>query len=686
MNLVWFWIVPVSRGSVTDGNSGIQVRSKISGTQTRVAIVGGGPGGIATAFWLTSTQALRDRFHVTLWTRGWRLGGKGATGRNAAQHNRIEEHGLHLWLGFYQDSFRTMREAFAELGPDAKGIFTSVEQAFLPVYQAAFMQRDGPGDPPSYLPWIINFPQRPGCPGNVPPSPQVVRAILEWLHNHLQQRLVPSVGNDASDAILRKLEDIMQARDDPPLDAANTVLAVVQELLDIAQVAATGLPSDLGRTVRRDLLLANLAVSFGRGYIADIASHENEDAAYDELNVLEFREWLRRHRAWESSLACAPLQGIYDLAFAYPNGDATDPLNGAIAAGIAVQLLVHMLLLYQDAPLWKMSAGMGETVFTPLYDVLQTRGVVVNFFHALEDVVPTADGANIGALQLRRQAVVANPPYQPFVTVKDLRCWSSEPDWTQLVKGEALKTAGVRFEATEDTTGTSFSLVLDRDFDAVVLAVPPDVLKLVTPKLSERNANWAAMLDNASCIATQAFQLWLSSPSAELGFPAQPPPPLTAYREPYATWSDMSHLLPREAWPDAGAPRSISYHCGPMVSGAPVPPPVGDGQAEIQAETWLTVSAAGLWPGLSQTHGELNDLIVSAYFRANTDPSERYALVLPGSIKFRMAPGGSPFANLYLAGDWTRTLVSGGCFENAVQSGMMAAEAISDVRLRVGDT
>jgi uncharacterized protein with NAD-binding domain and iron-sulfur cluster len=660
--------------------------SEVSGTKTRVAIIGGGPGGIATAFWLTSTRTLRDRFDVTLWTRGWRLGGKGATGRNATQHNRIEEHGLHLWLGFYEDSFRTMRQAFAELGPDAKGIFTSVEQAFSPVYQAAFMQRDGPGDPPSYLPWVITFPQRAGCPGDVPPEPQVIRAILEWLHDHLQQRVMPSVGVNGSDAILTKLEDIAQAPAESLLEAARIVLDLVQELLGIARVTATALPSDLGRTVRRDLMLANLAVSFGFGYIRDIASHDDEGAAHDALNEMEFRQWLASHGAWETSLACAPLQGIYDLAFAYPNGDATDPLNGAMAAGISVQLLVHLLLLYQDAPLWKMSAGMGETVFTPLYDVLQARGVVVNFFHALEDVVPIADGAKIGALQLRRQAVVARPPYQPFVTVKDLRCWPSEPDWTQLVGWEVLKSAGVRFEATEDTTGTSFSLLLDRDFDEVVLAVPPDVLKLVTPKLSERNADWAAMLDNASCIATQAFQLWFSSASAELGFPAQPPPPLTAYREPYATWADMSHLLPREEWPDAVAPRSISYHCGPMVSSAPAAPRVGDGQAKTQAETWLAVSAADLWPGLSHTHGDLNDLIISAYFRANTDPSERYALVLPGSIKFRMAPGARPFANLYLAGDWTRTLVSGGCFENAVQSGMMAAEAISGVGRRAGGT
>lgn len=656
-----------------------------SDTRIRVAIIGGGPGGIATAFWLTSTPALRDRFAVTLWTRGWRLGGKGATGRNTAEHNRIEEHGLHLWLGFYEDSFRTMNETFAALAPDATGTFKNVEEAFEPVYQAAFMERDGPGDPPSYLPWIVTFPRNPGAPGDPPQRPLVLRAILEWLHQHLERNIMSNVAVSGTSGIMLKLANVAPTSSDPLLaEMVRIVLHAVQELLDFAREATATDHTDLGRIIRRDLILANLAVSFARGYIDDIVSNEDEVAAYDAINELEFRLWLGRHGAWQMSLACAPLQGIYELAFAYPNGDATNPLNGAIAAGIGVQLLVHMLLLYQNAPLWKMSAGMGETVFTPLYDVLQSRGAAINFFYALEDVAPTADGTKIGALRVRRQAVAAHPPYDPFVTVNNLRCWSSEPDWCQLVDGSMLKQSGVRFEATEDTTGISFTLLLDRDFDKVVLAVPPDILKLVTPKLCAQHAGWATMLEKQSCIATQAFQLWLTDSSEDLGFPVQPPPPLTAYREPYATWADMSHLLSRESWPSQGTPHSINYHCGPMVDSSSGVPTGSSRPAQAQADDWLTQSALDLWPSLKFQSGDVNGLIVSAYFRANTDPSERYALVLPGSMKFRMKPGDRPFDNLYLAGDWTRTLVSGGCFENAVQSGMMAAEAISGVKMPIG--
>ena len=76
-------------------------------------------------------------------------------------------------------------------------------------------------------------------------------------------------------------------------------------------------------------------------------------------------------------------------------------------------------------------------------------------------------------------------------------------------------------------------------------------------------------------------------------------------------------------------------------------------------------------------------MLVSSFFRANTDPSERYVLVLPGSIVHRLAPDSRPFSNLYLAGDWTRLPVSGGCVETAMQSGMVVAQAITGVPMPI---
>jgi uncharacterized protein with NAD-binding domain and iron-sulfur cluster len=64
------------------------------------------------------------------------------------------------------------------------------------------------------------------------------------------------------------------------------------------------------------------------------------------------------------------------------------------------------------------------------------------------------------------------------------------------------------------------------------------------------------------------------------------------------------------------------------------------------------------------------------FFRANVDPDQRYVLTLPGTNQYRLRSDQSGFANLYLAGDWTRTPFNAGCVEAAVISGLMASRAI----------
>ena len=68
----------------------------------RVTIVGGGCASLATAFELSRPEH-KGQYDITIYQMGWRLGGKGASGRGPS--GRIEEHGLHLWLGFMKMRF-----------------------------------------------------------------------------------------------------------------------------------------------------------------------------------------------------------------------------------------------------------------------------------------------------------------------------------------------------------------------------------------------------------------------------------------------------------------------------------------------------------------------------------------------------------------------------------------------------
>ena len=48
----------------------------------RIVILGGGMAAVAAAFELTSDPGWKSRYDVTLYQMGFRLGGKGASGRN----------------------------------------------------------------------------------------------------------------------------------------------------------------------------------------------------------------------------------------------------------------------------------------------------------------------------------------------------------------------------------------------------------------------------------------------------------------------------------------------------------------------------------------------------------------------------------------------------------------------------
>ena len=84
----------------------------------------------------------QGRYQITVYQLGWRLGGKGASGRGPSQ--RIEEHVLHLWMGFYENAFALMRACYAErhqLHPDARS--ADWREAFKPAPDVAVADRLG---------------------------------------------------------------------------------------------------------------------------------------------------------------------------------------------------------------------------------------------------------------------------------------------------------------------------------------------------------------------------------------------------------------------------------------------------------------------------------------------------------------------------------------------------------------
>src|ERR1700761_1570670 len=107
--------------------------------------------GLAAAWRLTRPGGVGA--DVTVYQRGFRLGGKGASSRGL--HGRIQEHGLHVWPGYYDNAFRLLRDCYDELGrsyhdPDAP--IQNFRDAFFPASTIGLTTDAG-------TPWIATFPE-----------------------------------------------------------------------------------------------------------------------------------------------------------------------------------------------------------------------------------------------------------------------------------------------------------------------------------------------------------------------------------------------------------------------------------------------------------------------------------------------------------------------------------------------
>jgi uncharacterized protein with NAD-binding domain and iron-sulfur cluster len=677
----------------------------------RVAVLGGGCGAMAAAFELTATPELREKYELTVYQQGWRLGGKGASGRNAEYGQRIEEHGLHMWMGFYENAFSVIRRCYDEWDKAPNNPFKTWEQAFTPQNQISLQEKIEKDGAVEWVTWNIPTPTLPGEPGDGSRTSllDLSKAMLKWLlsrHEEGDHTGHGTKGHGALHAIgkvLHALEEGLHSH-----EHLKPVRDAIQDGHSHA-LADAGQGESLGDDLRRLRLMIHLGWAVFKGFIEDILPHGFE--GFQRINHLEFKDWLKSHGAKQDVVDSAPIRALYDLGFAYRDGDQDKP---EAAAGVALYVLLNIMFRCKKAVLFKMNAGMGDTIFTPLYEVLLQRGVQFKFFHRVENLGLSPDKNLIEAIELTEQVEVANPGtnpltnYDPLVPVpvnhgpEAIPCWPSEPKWKDIENGPAIKAALEKERLIlenwwcQQKVGSK-TLKLGADFDLVVMGISVAGLKSTCPELIDADSRFGEMVENLGTVQTQAAQLWLKPNLEGLGWD-HGTTVMTTYADPLNTWGEMSHLLPFEDWPEEPGPGSVEYFCGPLADQetAPCledssPPACATDQAKATAIAWMEQHIGHLWPEATDANGVgLNweklydprgangiDRFDSQYWRANIDPSERYVLSLPDTIRYRLDSGDSGFENLYLAGDWVRTRMNSGCVEGAVGGGMRAARAIS---------
>jgi uncharacterized protein with NAD-binding domain and iron-sulfur cluster len=697
----------------------------------KIAILGGGCGAIATAWALTSEPGWEEQFDITIYQLGWRLGGKGASGRSQRHFERIEEHGIHMWNGFYENAFMVMQEAYRECERDPRAPLATWRDAFKERNRVVYDEVvDG-----EHLKWALTFPKNDAVPGDGREYPRLYEYIvmaLEWLLELFPGEVETEAGlvarglraicrllgcrghrgaSDIDNAHLRAAHARAdQVRDRPETFGEEALREIVEHLSAFVQHAverwerrleAGEVDAKKHAKMRRAILVAEVTLAGIHGILHD----EVYRKGFAAIDHLDFRDWLRRNGASEAAVNMAPIKSLYDAMFAYKRGDPERP---GISAGSTLHGALRLFLGYKGSLYYQMQAGMGDVVFGPFYTALRKRGVKFKFFHNITNLALASDRSCVEAITVREQArIKEGREYEPFRRVQGLDCWPDEPDWDQIEGGDALK--GQDFELPSSPYVREYDLRKGVDFDLVVLGIPVGAHPMICTELMDASESWRKMAHNLDVVPTTGTQLWFKPDWADLGYP-DPPTVGAGYNYPLSIWADTTELLPRGEWPKDATPGAICYLCGTFKWTETELPVIdlenqkrANEKAYRESVEWLKEGAGLVWPaGVRADHSEElgwellydgddsraerrrgEERMRSQYWRANVSPSELYVGSWHDTNQYRMKAGNSGFENLYLAGDWIDTGFNMGFVEAAVMSGMFCSRAIAGYPKRI---
>jgi uncharacterized protein with NAD-binding domain and iron-sulfur cluster len=659
-----------------------------------------------SAAWRLSEPGWQYRYEsITVYQRGWRLGGKGASSRGL--NRRIEEHGLHIWLGCYDNAFAVLRECYAEIGratADPQCPITDWSDAFIPADTIGLAEQWGE----DWQVWLGTFtkndevPGEPGLTGREMTVPdflqRAVRMVLDFADSILDAGpvgLTLSASSEAKDPtqwahVLRTGLIAAVLALSEPQDSQRSPTAALDAVLE--NLKAT-IDYDRRSDHRRSWLLISMVTATIRGMFVDKAA--TDPRGFKTLNDEDFTSWIMRHGAHPDVLGFPLLRGLYDFVFGHVDGDHDRPQMGA---GIAVFLIGLALFQYRGSIFWKMTAGMGDVVIAPMYQALRRRGVRFEFFHRVDALHLDARRQVVDAITVGRQARLAEglDEYQPLVTVGDLPVFPDVPDGLQLA--EADRTRVCDWHILETPWGQTHDVESRRlrcgvDFDRVVLAMSVAMMPYVAAELIDDQQSWRDMTAHIRTVATQSFQLWLRPDEKSLGW-TDHGVTTSGYIPPFETWASMGQTLWAEQWPAGDQPQSVAYFCGTL--GADPPPveydpdylPRHRARVLADAVVHLNNNVATYLPGAVTDDGFAWHLLCGAQGRrgadalttqhvsVNIDPSDRYVQAVPGSDRYRLRPDESGYDNAVLCGDWTDSGWNAGCIEAAVISGLEAANAL----------
>lgn len=656
-------------------------------------MLGTGLGALTTVFRLLKDPKNRERYDVTMHQIGWKMGGKAATVRNPRAHHRIEEHGMHLFWGFYENTFRTVRDLYAEWRKTGVPYFDAITD-FEPGSRPAFRHMNdvtlGQFRGARWAPQNQYYPPNDLLPGTGQPIPGL-SGLLARLIRYIAERGIqilrtqtrnPAPEPEASDGLIRDITAIVATweDDDPavPEETWRRALKLLEAIIALVLAIVSPTLADMFR----------LGLAVVRGLVRDW--RVLVEKGWTGLDDWDFRDWLVSNGIGEA--LSMPM-----VDFFYSNIYST---GVSIVAGTNLYMNLRGMLSYRGAICYEMQAGMAEVVIAPFYRVLSGWGVRFEFFHNVKALRLSADRKSIDSIAIGRQAELKDSAlgYQPFLHLSKLPgldCFPDRPFYDQLVEGHRYRDIDLDHY---DGNPYERELVLrsGEDFDTVVLGISAGGLPYVAADLMDASPRFGDMVRALRTCNRMDLQLWLNRTAPQLGWELTPKANLNVYQpylrsSPIDTWNDFTDLLSVEGWDDLPPEARPT---GKAFVGGSIRDNLDHRDAAIY---WLNNCPQYIWPhsiDRSNTAGILpgsgidwNILhsprglrgearIDDQYIPSIPNPSDRYVQVLRGCTRHKLRANESGFRNLYLTGDWILTPMPIGAAENAVMAGYEAANAI----------
>ncbi len=640
------------------------------GPKRRIAVLGGGLASLSAAYELTSYPGWRDRYEVTLYQIGWRLGGKTSNGYGPG--DRIQERGIHIFQGWYENAFRMVQDAYAYLeqhglAPDSP--LPRWTDAFVPDDATLFTEFDEARQ--VWTNWPVLFPYNDKLPGQKGPppvadilhealgllaelvlgspyqadagcltkllGPEIIKAFFtppweksapDWWQHAAELSDEQHASTERREVRwLRQARDLlgsMKAR--PTIQLGPFEVSVLRVAVQLVSAAVALLRLAAPRDVAAESRLAHIVVlaEYGlanlRGILNDVYDEQTHQFDFHLINGHDYRDWLLKNGLPEAYRDSAPVRFIYCGAF----HNLYEGKPGQLAADMGVRSLLASVT-YRGSLVWKLVAGTGGSLTAPLYKMLAHRGVRFEFFHDVEEIhYSPSDVIESITVGVQVDLAPGQKEYPPLKKVKGLDGWPQQPRYEYLEPEQArrLEQEQIDLESPWTPWKPVRARLLRRgvDFDDVVLGIPIGATAQICAGIVERNHHWKLMVDNVRTTPTLGVQIWLRPTLAELGMdlakwgmPPSDEPNSVIYADLLYSWTDMGLVLPFEGWKPDLVPGQLSYYCGTWPLTGPLPPPSDHGFPERErqrliayTERWLGDSMGYFWPRAIKADGSFD--------------------------------------------------------------------------------